>query len=61
MIILGIDPGLATTGFGVVKKDERGVFSALDYGVVTTSKDETLPVRLAVLERAISAGGQGAD
>lgn len=55
MIILGIDPGLATTGFGVVKKDERGVFSALDYGVVTTSKDETLPVRLAALERGVNA------
>lgn len=55
MIILGIDPGLATMGFGVVKKDERGIFSALDYGVVTTSKNETLPVRLAALERGVNA------
>ena len=38
MIILGIDPGLATMGFGVVQRDERGVFTALDYGVVTTPK-----------------------
>ena len=55
MIILGIDPGLATMGFGVVKKDERGTFYALDYGVITTSKDETLPVRLAALERGVNA------
>ena len=55
MIILGIDPGLATMGFGVVKKDERGMFSALDYGVVNTSKGETLPVRLAALERGVNA------
>ena len=55
MIILGIDPGLATMGFGVVKKDERGGFSALDYGVVTTPKEETLPVRLSILERGVNA------
>lgn len=55
MIILGIDPGLATMGFGVVKKDERGIFSALDYGVVTTPKEEALPVRLALLERGVNA------
>ena len=55
MIILGIDPGLATMGFGVVKKDERGGFSALDYGGVTTPKEETLPVRLSILERGVNA------
>lgn len=55
MIILGIDPGLATMGFGVVQRDERGVFTALDYGVVTTPKEENLPVRLAILERGVNA------
>lgn len=55
MTILGIDPGLATMGFGVVKKDERGVFSALDFGVVTTPKEEPLPVRLTILERGVNA------
>lgn len=34
-------------GFGVVKKDERGGFSALDYGVVTTPKEETLPAAIS--------------
>lgn len=55
MKILGIDPGLATMGFGVVQKDERGVFTALDYGVVTTPKDLPLPQRLVVLERGVNA------
>ena len=55
MIILGIDPGLATMGFGVVKKDVRGGFSALDYGVVTTPNEEPLPVRLSILERGVNA------
>ena len=53
MIILGIDPGLATLGYGVFEKDERGNFRALDCGVVTTPKEEGLPVRLAMLEEGL--------
>ena len=53
MIILGIDPGIATLGFGVIEKDERGNFRAVDCGVVTTPKEEGLPVRLAMLEEGI--------
>lgn len=45
MIICGIDPGTATTGFGVVKKD-RGSFLMLDYGVITTSPKDTNSKRL---------------
>lgn len=45
MIILGIDPGLAIVGFGVV---EKGKFktNVVDYGVITTPKEDTLPIRL---------------
>ena len=50
MIILGIDPGLATLGYGVIEKDERGNCRAIDCGVVVTPKEEGLPVRLAMLE-----------
>ena len=53
MIILGIDPGLATLGYGVIEKDARGNCRAVDYGVVLTPKDESLPVRLAILEDGI--------
>ena len=53
MIILGIDPGLATLGYGVIEKDERGNFRALDCGVVLTPKEEGLPVRLAILEEGV--------
>ena len=53
MIILGIDPGLATLGFGVLEKDARGNCRALDCGVVTTPKDKGLPVRLALLEEGL--------
>jgi len=35
-IILGLDPGLASTGFGVVKEDSDGNLEMLDYGVIRT-------------------------
>lgn len=54
MIILGIDPGIATMGYGVVEKRKDGNTVALDYGVVTTPKDESLPVRLAMLEEGVN-------
>jgi len=53
MIILGIDPGIATLGYGVIEKDDRGNFRAVDYGVVVTPKEESLPVRLAMLEEGV--------
>lgn len=52
MIILGIDPGLATMGFGVIET-EKGNSRVIDYGVVLTPKNETLPVRLAILEEGV--------
>ena len=55
MTILGIDPGLATLGYGVIEKDERGNFRAVDHGVVLTPKNESLPVRLAILEEGVRA------
>lgn len=45
MIILGIDPGTATTGFGVINYD-NGDFALLDYGCIITKFSDTLPVRL---------------
>ncbi len=39
-------------GWGVLKS-ERGRFETIDYGVVLTPKNETLPVRLAMLEEGV--------
>ena len=52
MIILGIDPGLATVGFGVINA-ERGRYTVLDYGIISTPKEDTLPVRLAKVEEGV--------
>ena len=52
MIILGIDPGLATMGYGVINA-VKGNYSVIDYGVVTTPKERTLPERLQQLEDGV--------
>ena len=54
MIILGLDPGLATMGYGVIEKLNNDATVAVDYGVVLTPKNESLPVRLAMLEEVIN-------
>jgi crossover junction endodeoxyribonuclease RuvC len=45
MRVLGIDPGSLITGFGVVE-DAAGTLGALAWGVVRTSSNQPLPVRL---------------
>ena len=52
MIILGIDPGLATMGYGVINS-LKGNYSVIDYGAVVTPKDCTLPQRLKQLEEGV--------
>lgn len=52
MIIMGIDPGFAITGFGVVKY-EGNKFSVLDYGAVTTEASMKLSQRLLVLNNRL--------
>ena len=37
MIVIGIDPGTATTGYGVIKKKKDGSLETLDFGCITTS------------------------
>lgn len=48
MRILGIDPGYATTGFGLLQTDGPSI-RLLRYGVVTTPKELPFPQRLEIL------------
>jgi len=50
MIILGIDPGYAIVGWGVIEKDERGRCKVIDYGAINTDKNMDLPSRLVAIE-----------
>lgn len=53
MIIVGFDPGIATLGYGVIKKEARSKPQMLDYGIVSTPKEENLAVRLAMIEQGV--------
>lgn len=50
--VLGIDPGLANTGFGVVTR-RGGAMSALDGGVITTLAGDELAGRLHHIHRTV--------
>jgi len=49
-IILGIDPGLATVGFGVIQKN-KNIISFVDCGVIKTPANSDLGERLCTIKR----------
>ena len=53
MIVLGIDPGTAAMGYGIVERT-GGVLRAVDYGCITTSADTPLPERLHVIHAHVA-------
>ncbi|MDP8246477.1 MAG: crossover junction endodeoxyribonuclease RuvC [Candidatus Hinthialibacter antarcticus] len=52
--ILGIDPGLRFTGFGVVDAVNRQA-KLVEYGVITTTSDAPLPERLKIIHDGVAA------
>lgn len=52
MIILGIDPGMAILGYGVVEQIGNSL-KVIDYGVVNTPSDMKTSQRLTVLFEAV--------
>jgi crossover junction endodeoxyribonuclease RuvC len=48
-LALGIDPGTATTGYGLVRIEADGSMVAVKYGVILTPKDATASARLVML------------
>jgi crossover junction endodeoxyribonuclease RuvC len=48
-LALGIDPGTATTGYGLVRLKPDGELVAVSYGVISTSKDDTPSSRLEII------------
>src|SRR3954465_6998922 len=54
VIVLGIDPGVANTGYGVVAH-ARGRLVALDGGVVETAAGLDAGARLAVIHERVGA------
>ncbi|WFA09858.1 crossover junction endodeoxyribonuclease RuvC [Tissierella sp. Yu-01] len=48
MIILGIDPGIAIVGYGVIEC-KGNKFKAIDYGAITTDSNMIFPDRLKLV------------
>ena len=46
MIVLGVDPGTAVTGYGVVRPGERGAYTLVECGVIRTKSRDPLAARL---------------
>ena len=54
MLVLGIDPGTAITGYGLVHELDDGL-SLVECGIVTTPSSQRLPERLQTIYRDLSA------
>jgi crossover junction endodeoxyribonuclease RuvC len=52
-IILGIDPGLADTGFGIIKKEKNNQLISLAYGSIKTKSGQDLASRLEIINREL--------
>jgi crossover junction endodeoxyribonuclease RuvC len=55
MLCLGIDPGTATVGFGLVRELRDGSLQAVDYGVITTPAGMPMPERLRMIFDQLTA------
>lgn len=51
--IIGVDPALTSTGYGLVRVDDRGDISLIEGGVIRTKPSESLEARLAVIHQKI--------
>lgn len=52
-IILGIDPGVADTGFGIIAVEASGRPRCLEYGSINTAAKLPLPERLETIYAAV--------
>jgi len=53
MLVIGIDPGTAITGYGFVHEKPDGTLTVVDYGVIQTPADLEMPQRLLQLYREL--------
>ena len=53
MIILGLDPGTATTGYGLIDIQKDG-FSVINYGLIETDKNHNSGKRLSDIYKKLS-------
>lgn len=54
MIIFGVDPGTATTGYGIVRSHNgksKFLIELVEYGCIVTPKDRDMPLRLYSIQK----------
>jgi hypothetical protein len=49
MVVIGIDPGTAITGYGLLEEKQDGSLKVLDYGAILTPSNLSMPERLLQL------------
>jgi crossover junction endodeoxyribonuclease RuvC len=53
VVVLGIDPGTAVTGYGIVRKEGRNPLTLVECGVIRTKPRDDLPRRLAEIHEGV--------
>ncbi len=51
MLVIGIDPGTARTGYGLIRQSESGILDLVDFGVIQTSPNQPMSERLLKIHR----------
>jgi crossover junction endodeoxyribonuclease RuvC len=54
MLVIGIDPGIATTGYGLVRERQDGSLETVAYGAILTPANTPLAERLLDLHEQLS-------
>ena len=54
MLVIGIDPGTATTGYGLVSEQQDGSLRIVDYGAIITPSELPMSKRLHQLYQRMS-------
>jgi len=54
MLVLGIDPGTATTGYGLVRETGQGDLEVVDYGIISTPSGMAPEKRLLMLHERLT-------
>lgn len=54
MVILGLDPGIATTGYGIIKKDSAAL-NYIAFGCIKTPAGLDTPIRLLDIDKNLRA------
>lgn len=55
MLVLGVDPGTAIIGYGLVREEHDGSLTAVHYGVIRTPSQQAMPQRLASIYTELTA------